>query len=96
MTSINIELYQALIEAGTSPSTATAAARMIRDIDERVNANSVISMSQNIELLRTDVDHLKVDITQLKTDIGWIKIVGSGFCGIIVTMLGWIIVKLVQ
>jgi hypothetical protein len=39
---------------------------------------------------------IETDIAQLKTDIGWIKIVGTGFCGIIVTMLGWIIVKLVQ
>jgi hypothetical protein len=69
MTATSDELYQALLEAGSSPYRAKLAAQSLGD-------NEIKTGNINLQQLVSDV-------SSIKTDAFWIRIIGTGILGVL-------------
>lgn len=70
MSIMNMEMYDALIEAGASESKSRAAAAVIRDPAELASKNDIDLLKGDIDLLKKDIDLLRSDV---KKDIALLR-----------------------
>jgi phage shock protein A len=76
MTTMVMEVYDALVEAGASRDSAARAASALTGDNADIAAikTDVAQLTTGVAQLKTDVAQLKIDVAQLRTDVDQLKI----------------------